>query len=542
MRLAAVIGREFDRAILEQLYVHKISLNRALEELIRQDLVQPLRLLPRQEFIFKNALTQVVVYETLLRQQRREIHKQVAASMEILFANRIEEHVEALAFHYGNSNDAEKAVDFAERAAAKAEQVFSLNQARRWYRNALDIIGLVSQSDGVRSRRISLTLRWAGVSHFAPVAEHVSALETALADAEALGEDSSIAHTLYWLGRMHYNLGHMEESLAFFNQCSDMATSLKDEELSAQIHNTSGRICWTSGQYEQGIQHFESGIGVLEKLGKEQALASPLGMLGQLHGALGNFPTGGALIERALNISRRGGDLPTESVCLLRLAILNYFKGNWAEVISSGERNIEIAKTTGNRHISGVSSALTAYAAYMSGQRSRGFAWIRDAIGIIERHGSNIAPQWYGMAAWISLSEGDLGLAQIYTEKGVTQVREGIPHGESIVMSALAEMSSRASPPNWTEAQNRFEKSLQICRESGTRPDLAFIQFRQAEILHKKGELESALEQLTEAENLFSDMEMTGWSEQAEGLRQRIEGGQPFIWLAPYVDGPPIAK
>ena len=32
-------------------------------------------------------------------------------------------------------------------------------------------------------------------------------------------------------------------------------------------------------------------------------------------------------------------------------------------------------------------------------------------------------------------------------------------------------------------------------------------------------------------------MEMTWWCEQAEGLRGRIEAGEPFRGFAPYLDG-----
>jgi hypothetical protein len=70
----------------------------------------------------------------------------------------------------------------------------------------------------------------------------------------------------------------------------------------------------------------------------------------------------------------------------------------------------------------------------------------------------------------------------------------------------------------------------------------AITHFRYAEILHKRGDLPAALEQLSAAEKLFAEMEMTWWSGQAAGLRGRIEGGKPFVWFAPYVDGPPVQE
>ena len=56
-----------------------------------------------------------------------------------------------------------------------------------------------------------------------------------------------------------------------------------------------------------------------------------------------------------------------------------------------------------------------------------------------------------------------------------------------------------------------------------------------------KGDPDAAREQLDQAEALFRDMGMDWWTAQAEGLRGRIDRGEPFKWFAPYVDGAPAA-
>ena len=84
-----------------------------------------------------------------------------------------------------------------------------------------------------------------------------------------------------------------------------------------------------------------------------------------------------------------------------------------------------------------------------------------------------------------------------------------------------------------------MEKAVRIAGEQCLIPQLSWTHFRFAELLHKKGDLDAAREQLDQAETLFGDMEMTWWSEQAEGLRGRLDRGEQFKWFAPYVDGPP---
>ena len=41
------------------------------------------------------------------------------------------------------------------------------------------------------------------------------------------------------------------------------------------------------------------------------------------------------------------------------------------------------------------------------------------------------------------------------------------------------------------------------------------------------------------AKTWFRDMGMDWWTEQAEGLRGRIDREEEFVWFAPYTDGPP---
>ena len=70
--------------------------------------------------------------------------------------------------------------------------------------------------------------------------------------------------------------------------------------------------------------------------------------------------------------------------------------------------------------------------------------------------------------------------------------------------------------------------------------DLNYLPFTSAtpKSSTSKGDSDAAREQLAKADVLFRDMEMTWWSEQAVGLRGRIDGGELFRGFAPYVDGP----
>ena len=91
--------------------------------------------------------------------------------------------------------------------------------------------------------------------------------------------------------------------------------------------------------------------------------------------------------------------------------------------------------------------------------------------------------------------------------------------------------------PDWDRARKQFRQTVRLAAKWEARPDLAVTHFRFAEILHKKGDLDAAREQLDQAAALFADMEMTWWSEQAKKLRGRIKAGEPWRGFAPYLNG-----
>ncbi|MDP6085627.1 MAG: hypothetical protein QGF68_06210 [Nitrospinota bacterium] len=80
LQWAAVIGREFAFAILERIVESGYELSSALQALQQSGLITEKDLFPELEYMFKNALTQSVAYNSLLLGRRRELHTRVAAA------------------------------------------------------------------------------------------------------------------------------------------------------------------------------------------------------------------------------------------------------------------------------------------------------------------------------------------------------------------------------------------------------------------------------------------------------------------------------
>jgi tetratricopeptide (TPR) repeat protein len=77
------------------------------------------------------------MYASILRRQRRELHAQVARAIEATYADRLEEFVGALAWHYARAEHWEEALAYLERAGDRAGAVAADAEAVERYRDAM---------------------------------------------------------------------------------------------------------------------------------------------------------------------------------------------------------------------------------------------------------------------------------------------------------------------------------------------------------------------------------------------------------------------
>jgi tetratricopeptide (TPR) repeat protein len=154
LRLAAVIGREFDQRLLERIVPGPQHLPAMLETLRALELIQQARVLPERVWRFKHALTQEVAYESLLRSRRRDVHARVARAIEELYGDRIEEQVGLLVHHYGLAEEWEAAVRYGRMAAERALTLYQYELVRRRCEECLGQLAHLGDHRELRELRV----------------------------------------------------------------------------------------------------------------------------------------------------------------------------------------------------------------------------------------------------------------------------------------------------------------------------------------------------------------------------------------------------
>ena len=93
---------------------------------------------PDVAYLFKHALTRESAHESLLRKDRREIHRCVAEAMESIYADRLEEFAPILAQHYAEAGDDAKTLAYATRAGDASARIYANAEAVAHYSIAID--------------------------------------------------------------------------------------------------------------------------------------------------------------------------------------------------------------------------------------------------------------------------------------------------------------------------------------------------------------------------------------------------------------------
>jgi len=147
IQMASVIGREFALRLLARITDAGERIQSQVEELRSLELIYEKALHPELAYMFKHALTHDVAYESVVLERRKSLHRIIGSVIEELYADRLPEHYETLAHHYGRGEDWEKALRYHERSAEKAAETHANRAVVEHCRAGLAIIDRLGERD-----------------------------------------------------------------------------------------------------------------------------------------------------------------------------------------------------------------------------------------------------------------------------------------------------------------------------------------------------------------------------------------------------------
>lgn len=520
LRLGSVIGREFGRAVLERLTGRSQGLAEHLDTLVRQDLVQAVRVVPEPTWIFKHVLVQEVVYGTLLLQRRRELHAQVADILETIHADRLDEHIESLARHYALSDRKDKAIEYLERAGDKTARYYSLREARSYYRDAVRLVDDSSAKANMMRTRATLIFKWADASAYSASRENIEALSRLLDDARRTRDDALETTTLYWLGRMHYGRSEMNQAATVLETCEARLAHATDAELLARTRIILSTVRLYRGEWQAAIEIIERAIAALSQATDADQWVYAQGLLGLYLGVQGRFGEASQRLDRALTYAREQQNKTRMAMTNVYFSVVHLYAGRLDSAIEYATQAFALSTHIGNPAGAVVASGVWGCARFLAGDQAEGIRLAESALQTAQAAGTSLATS---LALGFLSEMHALAGPRIEAGRAIGDFQAlkalGSRWGEIPVLRASAILAATTEAHDW---ERQFQDAIRLAEEQGLRPDVGVSHFRYAEALVDKGKLADAAAQLKRAEALFRELDMPWWLEQQSRLSARL--------------------
>jgi eukaryotic-like serine/threonine-protein kinase len=276
LRVAAVIGRDFDEDLVAQVAKQKPEdLMSAAREAIAERLVTDLG---DGRFSFAHALVRDTLYEELSPAKRSALHERTGLAIEEVCGDDVDERLGELAHHFlaaAPRGDLAKAIDYAQRAGAQDMEQLAYEDAVDVYGRALEVLELMDERDEALRCRLLLSLGGAEAKS-ARVADARAAFERAAESARRLDDADSLVGAAIGIALMS-DAGRLDEQLlALLDEALERIGPERTARRAALLSAKSAELYWVDNDVGESERLVDEAIEIAREIDSATALAAAL--------------------------------------------------------------------------------------------------------------------------------------------------------------------------------------------------------------------------------------------------------------------------
>lgn len=533
LQAAAVIGKDVPLQLLRAIA------NRPEENFLQElgrlqaaEFLYEVRLFPEIEYTFRHALSHEVALGGLLQERRTALHARILVSIERLYGDRIGEHVERLAHHALRGEVRDKAVDYLRKAGLKASARSALEDSRRWFEQALEVLQALPESRHVLEQAFEIRLELRPVlTSLGEIRQSLERAREAGTIAERLNDDHRRGQVYASMTSSQALLGDLDEAVASGTRALEIAELLGDARLRIFTASSLVQTHYYQGEYERAIEMATENLAALpatwvdENFGNvapasifdRVLLVLSLSELGRFSEAADHHAAMARLVQPTHSALVTG--IPHRSAGTLHL-----LQGDWTKAHSHIDQWIATLRA-GNIALQmplAVSSSAWVLAAL--GETGEALVRLREGQQLTERSAASGIAGYLGWAN-LSLGRACLLLGRVNEARRMAdRAIESSTRHHGFKAHALHLLGDIAIHPDSLDAQSadlHYQSALAQATSRGMRPLAAHCELGLARLCRRSGKHDAARAHLATAAAMYGEMAMCFWSEQADAeLRQ----------------------
>jgi tetratricopeptide (TPR) repeat protein len=518
MQVASVIGREFAYRILATITGMREDLKGCLVNLQGLEFIYEKQLFPELEYIFKHALTQEVAYNSLLHNRRKEIHEKIGRAIEQIYAERLEEFYELLAYHYVRSDNRVKAVEYLDLANQKAIRASAMEDAKAFFDKAMELLDTLPDTEENRERRISLVENQHHVFFFLLKLNEYQEILSRYEPMAAGIRDRGLQGAFYArIGYWEALFGRLDQAIRTGTTAVDLCEAAGyPEETGFAYFSLTSSYFWR-GDYERVLDLKERALRMTERAFHLRNYARPLLMASLACSELGRSHEAIEFGQKALGVAREFADNSLISWSAWTISLGHTCKRDLERAIEYGELSSATAHTPGEKVIA---QGPLAWAWCHAGKPTKGIEVLVGLVAVEQAVGFVPAllthTHFLAEGHWLAdefdkakeTAQQLLELAERCNARGYVGKARRL----------LAEVARKTSPD---EADSHFDQAISIFREIKAENELALTYAGYGRLHKLQRNTPQARQYLTQALEIF---ERLGTRIEPDKVREELGG------------------
>jgi len=520
---ASVIGHNFGYRLLRTITGMGEEMKSYLDKLQSIELIYEKKLFPELEYTFKHSLIQEVAYSSLLLKRRMGLHVKIGLALEFLYADKLDEFYEILAYHFSVGEEYSKAYQYLKLSGKKAESNYSHLAAFQYFEKALRTFDRVQKKGGGDAEKLEIyNLMKRPIAMLGYPKDSLRILSEGVEIAKALGDQKSLSRFHNDISLLYTARGDSLLSIAHSEKSFHEAAKIEDVEIMAPLALPLCYAYVTSCKYDKLTDVSSKMAELIERLGRESdSFNTPfnlysflLGLCGMGMGMRGDFTKAKRVSEKGLNHAIQVGHKMTLAFNELQYANLFVFQGDGKTPIPHCQNSIKYSEGIGWLTISSQAWTVLGYSHYLLGELDRAREFVSKGLKSQEASGIEaMLSLHYWIFAMVLFDQGDLEGALRSSEKALElSLYNNERRYEGLSKIWIGKIVGSREKGQYQEGEQLILEGYDILKELCVRPAMAQGHFHLGELYKNSGEGIKAVEELRKAKSMFEEMEMDYWT------------------------------
>jgi tetratricopeptide (TPR) repeat protein len=499
-----------------------------LDTLESKGLIRLATVQPELEYLFRHALVQDTAYESLLKQERRALHRQVGDALEKLYPERRGDLAAVLAMHFEQAGETERAIGYLIEAGRFAHERNAIMEAFELFGRAHDLLPppSVDETAEMRRARVEIALgRSRSAFGFLPRDRHEEIIDGAIAAAEELGDLHLAAEAHLYAALLRQLSGERPdrspELRASLDRVEQIAEQLKDPLMAALPRSLIGLTQVFGGYLHEGVAALIETAPLLEQKRDFVGSSFALVALSIGYARLGEFAKAEQAADRAAELAA-SGDLIARLDSLIARANVRLVRGDLDGAVPLALQCTNLSEETGATACV-IGSNLILGDAYMQQGRYQqariAFERGNEVANVVQQH--TFRPSITAYLRSSAASMGDFGPNARTFEEALAEARAtGDRWNEANVLWKRAEAEGkRGAPADRPRMLADFEAALALFSMMGARPFTARVERDLGRALREAGRTAEADDLLRRSLDLLTELDL---AREADELRAEL--------------------